>query len=225
MLLKNAKIRMLLLLLVITSAGYAENLGVYGSIYPITEPDFLSLIHQQLLIFKQDGRLDDMQKSFEKKVQEKALRPTPVEGVATALKSKTFYETPSFTLSHNIYDAKGNLIFKAGTRVNPLDQTTIATIAPNTYVPMFNETLLFINADDQSQLRWAQANIKTISENNHIFKVILVNGNLKTTSNMLGRIYFDQKGTLCRQFKIRAVPAIVTRAGARLKIEEFALQH
>ena len=202
---------------------YAQNLGVYGTIYQIAEPDLLSFIHERLMTFKQDGRLKEMENGFINKVKEKALHPTPVTDVHSAKHNNTFYYTPSFTLNRNVYDANGNILFRAGVSINPLDQKTISKIAPDTYVPQFNETLLFINADNTDQVKWAESEIQNLKRNNSLFKVILVQGNLKTASQALGRIYFDQDGVLCHQFKIRAVPAIVTRAGVRLKIEEKAL--
>lgn len=201
--------------------AYSENLGVYGQVYSIAEPDLLHFIHQRLLQFQNDGRLKKMETDFQKRVEEHVIRPTPVSFVSDAKKTskeKTLYFTPQFTLQKNIYDSTGKLLFSAGTSVNPLNQEEVKKIAPNAVIPEFNETLIFIDADQKSQVEWTQSEIKSISG---IYKIILVKGNLKKASNALGRIYFDQAGALCHLFHIDRVPAVVTRSGVQLKIKEL----
>lgn len=222
---KNLKLRSKILcifscLLFFSITVSAENLGVYGQVYTIAEPDLLTFIHERLLQFKADGRLQTMENDFQKRVAKHIVRPTPVSGITNASnnsKDKVFYYTPTFTLPHHIYDANGKLLFSAGTQVNPLNQMQVKTIAPNAVIPQFNETLLFINADKPSQVAWAKQTIQSIRG---VYKIILVKGNLKTASDQLGRIYFDQDGVLCHLFHIARVPVILTRDGTRLKINE-----
>ena len=54
------------------------------------------------------------------------------------------------------------------------------------------------------------------------FKIILVKGNIRETSDALNeRIYFDQAGVLTTKFGFEHTPARVTRDNRVLKIEEF----
>lgn len=217
---KFFSIGVFLTILFFSTYSFSENLGVYGQVYTIAEPDLLTFIHDRLLQFKQDGRLKKMQVNFENKVAQHVIRPTPVAGVSNASsdsKTKIFYYTPNFTLQQNIYDMNGKLLFPAGTQINPLNKKQVAAVAPQAVIPQFNETLIFINADSTSQVAWTKKQIKLIKG---IYKIILVKGNLKTASDALGRIYFDQDGVLCHQFGINRVPAILTRASNRLKIIE-----
>jgi len=56
-------------------------------------------------------------------------------------------------------------------------------------------------------------------------KVILVNGNIRETSERLDeRIYFDQSGILTRKFGFQHIPARVTRDGRVLKVEEIPME-
>lgn len=206
----------------------AENIGVYGQIYSIAEPDLLIFIHARLLQYQQDGKLLSMESDFKKRVQESVLRPQPVSDVSDALPSdKTIvkYYTPSVTLQHNIINQNGVILFYKGTVINPLDVAAVQKIAPNAVIPSFHETLLFIDADNASQISFAKKKIKSLLKNNPfaIYKIILTKGNLKTASNTLGRIYFDQAGVLCRLFGITRVPAVVVKSGIRLKITEPAI--
>ena len=199
----------------------AENLGVYGQVYTIAEPDLLSFIHDRLLQFHQDGRLKKMKAKLIKKVKEHVVRPTPVPGISDATnvsKEKVFFVTRNFVLKSNIYDSSARLLFSAGTNINPLNTAEMYQIAPTAVIPQFNETLIFIDADSESQVALAKLRLKKIKG---IFKIILIKGSLKTASDSLGRIYFDQDGVLCHLFKITRVPAIVTRSGMRLEIKEL----
>ena len=215
----------LLLFLFSVNVIYAENIGVYGQLYTIAEPDLLSFIHAKLLQYQENGKLSEMESDFKKRVQESVLRPQSVSDINDAtLGDKTIvkYYTPSITLQHNILNQGGTILFYKGTTINPLDSKSIAKVSPNAVVPEFNETLIFIDADNASQITFAKNKINLILKNSPfpIYKIILTKGNLKTSSNSLGRIYFDQEGVLCHLFGITRVPAIVKKSGVRLKITE-----
>src|SRR3990167_1552445 len=211
--------------------SFAENLGVYGQIYTIIEPDFLSFIHQKLALYQQNGKLSKMEDNFKKKAQNAILNPTPVAGISDAKTGDhaiQFDYTPSITIQNNIVDQNGKVLFYRGTTINPLDQKSISKISSNFMVPVFNETLFFINANNTAQVNFVKNNVAMLLKNNPdaLYKIILVAGNLKTASASLGRIYFDQGGVLCHQFGIKRVPAVVTldpKHSASLKIVEPVL--
>lgn len=222
---KIIKICSALILIAISNYSLAENLGVYGQVYTITEPDLLSSIHAKLLTYQQDGKLTEMETNLKNRAEQSILRPTPVsnvQSVSTNDKTIISYYTPSLTIQHNIVDQNGKILFPSGTIINPLDPKITSKISPNTFVPQFNETLFFINADQTQQIAFIKNAIQTLTKKNPFpaYKIILVQGNLKKASNQLGRIYFDQDGTLCRLFHIHRVPAVVVRNGVRLKITE-----
>jgi conjugal transfer pilus assembly protein TraW len=180
---------------------FAVNLGVRGTIYSIKEPDMLTGIH---------ARLDAMQESGELKRQKKAviarsiahiLRPTPVSTVSD-LKSgdtpRTHFFDPSIVLNKNIINSQGDLIAKEGTVINPLDHMH------------FHETLVFINSDNKDQMSWVKGLIAKFRSQSKRFKIILVNGNINTSTQYLkNRVYFDQTGSLCHKFSIIHTPTMV----------------
>lgn len=207
---------------------YAENIGVYGQIYTIAEPDLLSFIHARLLQYQENGKLSKMESDFKSRVQESVLRPQPVSDVSDVSRGDKIivkYYTPNITLQHNIHNQDGTVLFYKGTTINPLDSKSVAKVAPNAVVPEFKETLIFIDADNASQIIFVKNKIKGILKNNPftLYKIILTKGNLKTASHSLGRIYFDQEGVLCHLFGITRVPAVVVKSGIRLKITEPAI--
>ena len=102
---------------------------------------------------------------------------------------------PSIQVQHDILAQDGQIIARKGSTINPLDYMN------------FKEELLFINADNHDQVMWASQYIKkNVSK---VIKIILVRGNIQSTSEMLGKVYFDQNGTLCTRFGIKRTPTKV----------------
>jgi conjugal transfer pilus assembly protein TraW len=93
---------------------------------------------------------------------------------------------PSITLSEDIHDADGRLLFAAGTTVNPAD------IAP------FPGALLYLSGDDKRQVALAE---KLIKQKGDALKVILVDGSPAELMRKWERpVYFDQAGAGVRRF-------------------------
>lgn len=184
----------------LTLIARADNFGVYGAVYPIAEPDMLRGIHHKLVAMQSSGELERVKKAFIARSIQHILRPQPVSFVTDLGDgiSHSHYFDPTLVLSHDIFDANGNVVAKAGTTVNPLKKVR------------FDEALLFINADNTKQIAWAKALIKQPSRSYHQTKVILVNGDIDQASKALHqKVYFDQKGVLCKKLGIHHTPSIV----------------
>ncbi|ORJ49394.1 type-F conjugative transfer system protein TraW (plasmid) [Kluyvera intermedia] len=190
------------------SAG-AKDLGTLGHLFPVTEPDLLAFIGQRLEGMKESGELDRIQREAEARVKAHAVRPEPVAGLTPATKDRAFRYDPTFTVNETIRDMRGNVIARAGDKVNPLDK-----------VP-FSETLFFIDGDNPVQMTWIRQQLS--GQQN--FKVILVNGNIRDTSLALDEpVYFDQYGTLTTKFGFEHTPVRITRDDRWLRVEEVALK-
>lgn len=201
---------------------YAKNCGVYGAIYSISEPDMLSAIHMKLSLMQSSGELEAQKKKFVSNVIKHILRPTPVSGVRdlNGQKPNIWIFNPSVVLDHTITNTTGQVVAVAGTKVNPLR------------IKSFNETLIFINGDNQKQLNWVSHEVQKLknnSINNAQIKIILVNGDINQTAKELKeRVYFDQHGVLCKRFGIKHTPTMVSQAVIngvkipRLMIREFS---
>lgn len=205
------RLRLAVLLLVLTFPLFssAKDLGTLGHLFPIAEPDLLTFIGQRLQGMKESGELDRIQREAEARVKAHAVRPEPVAGLTPAVKDRSFRYDPTFTVQETIRDMKGNVIARAGDRVNPLDK-----------VP-YSETLYFIDGDNPAQMRW----VKQQLAGQQNFKVILVKGNIRDSSLALDEpVYFDQYGTLTTKFGFEHTPVRVTRDDRWLRVEEVALK-
>lgn len=193
-------------LMLLSVSVLANDLGTWGDLWPVEEPDMLSLIESRLQALQQSGEMDRKMTEFKERVVRNSQRPPAVEGIRRAVRYERRWFDPSVKVDKDLADTSGNVFARAGQVFNPL-----------TLVP-FNETLWFINGDDPEQVAW----VKRQKPATLISRIILVRGNIPETSEKLdSRIFFDQNGALTTRFGISDVPARVTAApsGLRLQVE------
>lgn len=198
-------------LLLVCATATGRDLGTWGDLYPIHEPDLLNTIHHRLNEMQESGELAEKQQEYKDKMIRNSLRPLPVPGLAIAQKNRTWMVDPTFIVARDISDQNGRVFVHRGQRVNPLD------------VVPFAQTLYFIDADDKRQLAW----MKVQKPKTELYKIILVKGNIRDATEALNtRIYFDQQGQMTDRFSLKAVPARVTAApdGRRLQVDEIAME-
>lgn len=186
----------------------AKDLGVVGDAFPIAETDFLDFIKRRLGELEANGTIAREQEKFKQRVIDNTLRPPPVAGLTRAKEYTSRLFDPSFVVDEDKRGANGQVFARKGDRINPL------AISP------FMQTLYFIDGDDPDQLKWFKAQRPATLE----YKVILVGGNVKGTSDALAsRVYFDQGGVMVQRFGITALPARVSAAngGTHLAVEQF----
>lgn len=194
---------LMLLTLLSATEGSAKNLGTYGSVFKVAEISILEVIEGRLQAMEKAGKMEAVQRELQEKVKDKVNRPTPVEGMTKAKSIKKTKFDPTFVVSQNIKDNKGNLIASAGASYNPLDHKS------------FGEPLIFIDGDDLSQIQWA------ISKGG---KIILVNGAPLELSRVHKKaFYFDQGGALTEKLGITEVPSLIRQEEKHLVIETILL--
>ena len=190
-------------LVALNQQATAKNLGSWGDVWPVQEQSFLALIQDRLQGLQDNGQLAELQKQFQGRVVGHTLRPEPVEGLITDTQAHTSWYDPTFVVRQTLTDAQGQVFARQGDTLNPLDILTL------------NTTLYFIDGDDAHQVTWMKAQTPPTPT----YKVILVNGNIKSTADALSeRIYFDQQGVLTKKLGIHYIPAMVRQDGKRLKI-------
>ncbi|AGN88329.1 type-F conjugative transfer system protein TraW [Enterobacter sp. R4-368] len=194
------------LILTLSASAGAKDLGTWGNLFEPAEQDMLVFIRNRLKSMEQSGELDTLKKEAIERVKRNAVRPPPVAGLTPASKYRTFSFDPTFTVNETITDMKGNIIARKGDKVNPLDR-----------VP-YSQTLYFINGDNRDEVAWMKKQLPGAGD----FKVILVKGNIRETSDALDeRIYFDQAGVLTTKFGFEHTPVRITRDNRVLKVEEI----
>lgn len=193
----------ILKVLVLTVLGggmiQAKDLGSYGTTFDILEENLLARIQEKLSILEKSGEMKSHQLALTKRVNERVLRPLPVEGLSLVTQNSVKEYDPTFILDQDIKDHEGNLIGEKGTRYNPLDYMS------------FGVPLLFIDGDDDQQVNWS------LSQEG---KIVLVNGSPILLENQHQKpFYFDQKGAIAKRLDIDQIPAKVSQDGKKLRIE------
>ena len=199
----------LIILMGLIGHAHAKSFGVVGEVFPVAEKSFLQLIEERLAVLKENGALDTMNQRWIKTVANHANRPTALNLSRT---EHTLHHTylPELTLSQDITNEKGQVLYSKGTHVNALQQ-----------MPSYTPCWLFFNADDKAQLNWAVQQ-KTNCPNP---KLILTGGAINAAEKKLNAvIYFDQAGNITRKLHIAHVPAKVTRFQNSLLIQEHAIK-
>jgi len=212
---KHKLLVLLFLLFSITAHqnSIARDYGQQGTVYPIVEQDFLKEIMGKLKEMEQSGKLAKFQKGIKNQMVDSVNKPKPVAGITATKFAKSWLFDPAVFLDKDLADQNGKVFYKAGTKVNPLDHISLT------------RTLIFIDGDDEAQVKWALKQDK-INKGKHgkNTKIILVKGAIidlmKQTKTHL---YFDQNGTLTKKFSIEHTPATVEQEGKKLRIKEVLL--
>ncbi|TXF13556.1 type-F conjugative transfer system protein TraW [Pelomicrobium methylotrophicum] len=199
----------LCLLLAAIGTSRAEDLGTIGPTYEIAERDLIAVIQDRLRRMEETGELARIQENYKRRVIEGIERPKPVPGIRATETARTFYIDPTFTLERNVVDEKGNILYPAGTRINPFDYDRMTKV------------LLFFDGRDKKQVEFAK---RFMSESKTPVKPILVAGEpLKLMREWKREVYYDQGGALSRRFSITQSPAVVAQEGKRIRVDEIRL--
>jgi conjugal transfer pilus assembly protein TraW len=195
------------LVAVMPHAALARDYGQAGAVFPVVETDLLSVIRGRLETMQASGATEAMNRKLAARTRARVERPTPVAGIVAATTPRSWIYDPTITVGQDLRDARGVVLVAAGARVNPLDTVGL------------RQKLIFLNADDPAQLKWALRNSTALDA-----KLILVGGSPFTSmKSAQRRFFFDQGGSLTTKLGIRAVPAVVEQAGRQLRIREIVL--
>lgn len=208
---KKAYMAMVLYISTFSNIVFAKDFGNRGANYPVAEESILLSLQRKFaaLDLKKEG--ERMRNIAEERVR----NPAPVSGVIPAKETREFWHDPTYILTEDALLPCGQVLYKAGTRVNPLDYMNL------------DRRLFFIDGREEKQVEWLRgqllpdnsSGVKKIED-----RIILVGGSPPEVQDKLGfEVYFDQGGELTTRFGIRGSPAVAEQAGKNLKIVEVAV--
>jgi conjugal transfer pilus assembly protein TraW len=196
-----------LVLALLPLAAAADDLGTVGPTYEIRERHAIEMIQSKLRAMEKSGELAKLEAQTKARLEGAFRHPEPVPGLGKTQTARTYYYDPTVVLSQAIVDDKGNVLHPVGTRVNPLQ--------------VFSPThhLLFFDGRDAEQVRFAR---RLIDHYEGRVKPVLTGGSpLDLMRDWKSRVYFDQFGMLVRRLGVERVPALVSKEGLRLRIDEL----
>ena len=110
---------MAIVLYISTSSNivFAKDFGNRGANYPAAEESILLSLQKKFaeLDLKKEG--ERMRNIAEERVR----NPAPVSGIMPAKETREFWHDPTYILTEDAVLPCGRVLYKAGTRVNPLD--------------------------------------------------------------------------------------------------------
>lgn len=178
--------------------------------YGIDEPDLIEAVLSKLKGMEASGRLAELQAEAQERLRERVTNPPALVGFSKVEKASHRLFDPSIELTRDITDHEGRLVAAQGTRINPLDYTSMG------------RRLAIIDGRDDGQVKWAQ----TILDESPSTFVILVAGSYYNLTQQLRRpVYFDQNRRITSRFGINKVPTLVYQQQKRIAIDEIALDH
>ncbi len=190
-------------LILVSQISLAKSLGTFGETFPVAEMSLLQFIEARLKKLMKSNALINLQNQWVDDVRQYANRPNALHLRASSRTYHFSYE-PALILTKDIRDADGQLIYAKGTKVNALEK-----------LPLYKPHWLFLDADESLQLAYAKRLITQYAD----LKIILTNGEIEKTSNLLDKeIFFDQGGKLTQKLGIKEVPAFVERKTDKLFI-------
>ena len=190
----------------VAAGAHAKDLGVRGATWPVAEPDLLEEIEARLLEMEQSGALARLEEEARHRARRTLEEPAPVPGIAPAREDRSRLFDPAITVARDIRTAGGVVIAAAGTRVNPLERTTLS------------RDLLFVDGRRDAEIAWALAHERPA-------KIVLLAGRPLDLMRRHGRLFFfDTGGALAARFGIAATPSLVEQAQTRLRITEVPVE-
>ena len=85
----------------------AKDLGTHGRVWAIEEQNIVSYIKSQIT----EEKAEKIQKDFISKSKKHINRPKPVGGITKTLERKVHYYNPEITLTKDIVDQAGNVLY------------------------------------------------------------------------------------------------------------------
>lgn len=197
---------LLMLMTGFTILSHAEDMGVVGKVYPITEPDMIEWIKSRANTMMQNGQWQQLQNKAIINTKNQINHPTPISGITDATETKSWSYAPIIELKKDLTDLQGHVIAHKG-MYNALR-----------YKP-FDVKLLFINGNNPKQVAWAVAQNEDTTIRT---KVVLTQGSFIDLDKKYKLwFYYDQDGKYSQKLKISHVPAMVKQDGDKLKVTEI----
>ena len=208
---KKAGIAIVLYVFILSNSVSAKDFGNRGGNYPVAEESILLSLQRKL------GALDlkKEEERMRKAAEERVKNPAPVSGIVPAKETREFWHDPTYILTEDAVLPCGRVLYRAGTRVNPLDYMDL------------DRRLFFVDGREEKQVEWLKSRLlpdSSSGENKIEDRIILVGGSPVELQDKLGfEVYFDQAGELTTRFGIKGSPALAEQDGKSLKIVEVAL--
>jgi conjugal transfer pilus assembly protein TraW len=191
--------------LMLCQPAAAKDLGTFGAVYPVREPD--ALMEMKAKAAKADwGKYLDREK-LSGKIRE--YRPKDLVSLPAARHDRVFLADMTYTLDRDIPDGKGGILYAKGYTFNPLD-----------YV-FFKRVLVIIDGNDKRQVEWF---IRSAWRKDMNAMLLITGGSWFKIGERLKRPVFYADRLLVTKLGLRFVPAVAVQKGRFLEVREYEVR-
>jgi conjugal transfer pilus assembly protein TraW len=183
----------------------AQDLGRYGTVYPVVEPDALAEMKAKAARVNWGKYLN--REKMTRKIRE--YKPKELVKLPAAGQPRSFLADMSYTLDMDIPDGKGGILYPKGYTFNPLD-----------YVRL-ERTLVIINGNDKRQVEWFRSSPWNKDMN---AMLLLTDGSYYTLGERLKRPVFYADKLLVTRLKLQAVPSVAVQKGRFIEVREYEVR-
>lgn len=180
-----------------------------GKTYDFAEADMIDAIQSHIQQNK-----STIEKKFESMKEHslermKQLSPTLKNTLPFATKDREFYALTRYTNPHDIKDAHGKILYKAGYSYEPMDYLSLPY------------AIVFINANRDAEIQWVKESGMLDSAN---YRILITEGTYAHASNALGQHVFFANDHIINRMNIEATPSIALQERNHLKIKEVCVE-
>lgn len=198
-------ISLLVLSLLSLSHAQAKDLGTFGAVYPIAEPDSLAELKEKAAKVDWKRHLD--REKLTRKVRN--FMPKDLKRLPAARRDRAFLSDLSYTLDTDIPDGKGGILYPKGYTFNPLD-----------YI-RFQRTIVVINGKERRQVEWFRKSpwFKDVNA-----MLLLTDGSYFPLGDSLRRPVFYANSLIVERLGLKAVPSVARQKGRYMEVREYAVR-
>src|SRR5690242_5778323 len=98
----------------LSTTSCAKNLGVRGQVYPISEPNLLSVIQSRLQVMQQAGLFKTLQSRWQHTIERTLNQPTAVTGISKTQQTRVWTYDPTIVIPYDLQDAEGRTFVARG---------------------------------------------------------------------------------------------------------------
>ncbi|EAI5592836.1 chromosome segregation protein ParM [Campylobacter jejuni] len=190
-------------------AKEADNILNLGKTYEFKERDILELIQEHLT--KNRPELEQKLLGQRDKLKEniKNWRPKDMVKLTPAPKNNTFSPDMTWTLTKDIKDHHGNIIYPQGFSFNP------AKYARLSY------GIVVVNANDKEELEWLEKGgyLDTIA-----YRIFLSEGSYYEMIQKYKQNFYYLLPEIAKRFQLKHTPSIIKQEGEKIIIQEVCLK-
>lgn len=194
----------------LVAKGERGDLGARGTTSPIVEQDLVEVLKQRMQAYDWKGGAQRAADNF--------WRRQETQDLPKATRDRRRLFDPSVTWPEDVVTAAGTVIMRAGQTFNPLEDMPL------------DDTIFVFDGTDEAQVKWLEQKLSTVTTKNYWLVTTRLDTEIDNgwgsftglMQRLNERVYFLLPGQRER-IGVERVPSIVTQAGNRLQIDEFAV--